>query len=44
VALGLKRGDVIRYRSAGGGGWGVPAKRAAEAVAADRAAGYAEGA
>jgi N-methylhydantoinase B len=39
IALRLKRGDMIRYRSAGGGGWGDPAKRAAEAEMADRAAG-----
>jgi N-methylhydantoinase B len=42
IALRLKRGDVIRYRSAGGGGWGDPSKRAAEAMAADREAGYVE--
>jgi N-methylhydantoinase B len=42
IALRLKRGDVIRYRSAGGGGWGHPLKRTAEAVAADREAGYVE--
>jgi N-methylhydantoinase B len=40
IGLRLKRGDVIRYRSAGGGGWGDPAARAPEAAAADRAAGY----
>ena len=42
IAMRLKRGDVIRYRSAGGGGWGDPSKRAAEAVAADQEAGYVE--
>jgi N-methylhydantoinase B len=40
IAMRLKRGDVIRYRSAGGGGWGDPAKRAPDAAAADREAGY----
>jgi len=40
IGLRLKRGDVIRYRSAGGGGWGDPAARAPEAAAADREAGY----
>lgn len=40
IALRLKRGDVIRYRSAGGGGWGDPSQRAAEAEASDREAGY----
>jgi N-methylhydantoinase B len=42
IAMRLRRGDVIRYRSAGGGGWGDPSKRAAEAVTADREAGYLE--
>ena len=39
IALRLKRGDVLRYRSAGGGGWGDPGRRSAEALAEDRAAG-----
>jgi N-methylhydantoinase B len=40
IGLRLRRGDVIRYRSAGGGGWGHPARRSAEWVAADRRAGF----
>ncbi len=40
IGLRLRRGDVIRYRSAGGGGWGDPARRSAEGVAADRRAGF----
>ena len=40
IALRLKRGDRLRYRSAGGGGWGDPGRRSAEALAEDREAGY----
>jgi N-methylhydantoinase B len=40
IALRLRRGDVLRYRSAGGGGWGDPAHREPEAKAADSAAGF----
>ena len=40
IALRLKRGDRLRYRSAGGGGWGDPQRRSAEALAEDREAGY----
>ena len=40
IALRLKRGDRLRYRSAGGGGWGDPRQRSAEAQMEDREAGY----
>ena len=40
IGLRLRRGDVIRYRSAGGGGWGDPARRSAERAAADRRAAF----
>ena len=40
VELGLKRGDVIRYRSAGGGGWGDAAQRSRDTAAVDRREGY----
>jgi N-methylhydantoinase B len=40
IGLRLKRGDVIRYRSAGGGGWGDPARRSRETAAIDRREGY----
>ncbi|MCC7276314.1 MAG: hydantoinase B/oxoprolinase family protein, partial [Alphaproteobacteria bacterium] len=36
----IHRGDVMRMRSAGGGGYGDPAERAAEALARDVAEGY----
>ncbi len=36
----LKRGDILRLETSGGGGFGDPAKRAAEAIAQDRALGY----
>ncbi len=38
--LRLRRGDVIRLETSGGGGHGEPAARAPEAVASDRAQGY----
>jgi N-methylhydantoinase B/oxoprolinase/acetone carboxylase alpha subunit len=34
IALRLRRGDVMRYRSAGGG-WGPPGSRAVERMARD---------
>lgn len=36
----MKRGDVVRMRSAGGGGYGAPATRAAEARARDKVEGF----
>ncbi|HYF06456.1 MAG TPA: hydantoinase B/oxoprolinase family protein [Acetobacteraceae bacterium] len=36
----LKRGDVVRLETSGGGGFGDPALRAPEAVARDKALGY----
>jgi N-methylhydantoinase B len=42
IGLRLKRGDVIRYRSAGGGGWGDSARRSRDAAAVDRREGYVE--
>ena len=36
----LKRGDVIRLETSGGGGFGDPAARPAEEVAQDRERGY----
>ena len=36
----LRAGDVVRMQTPGGGGFGDPAERAPEAVAADRADGY----
>lgn len=36
----LKKGDVVRVRSAGGGGFGDPAERSAEDIARDQAQGY----
>ncbi|SUE43010.1 hydantoinase B/oxoprolinase family protein [Roseomonas gilardii] len=38
--LRLRRGDVIRLETSGGGGFGPPEERAAEARARDRALGY----
>jgi N-methylhydantoinase B len=38
--LRLRQGDVIRLETSGGGGFGDPAARAAEAVATDVARGY----
>ena len=38
--LRLRRGDVIRLETSGGGGFGDPAQRPAEEVAADRERGY----
>jgi N-methylhydantoinase B len=40
IGLRLTRGDVIRYRSAGGGGWGDAERRSREAAADDRREGY----
>jgi N-methylhydantoinase B len=42
IGLRLRRGDRIRYRSAGGGGWGDPVLRSAEDAAVDRQAGFVE--
>ncbi len=36
----LKAGDTMIIDSAGGGGYGDPARRAAQAIARDRAEGY----
>ncbi len=36
----LRRGDVVSLETSGGGGWGDPARRDPEAVAADLEAGY----
>jgi len=38
----LRRGDILRLETSGGGGFGDPARRAPEAVARDRALGYVE--
>ena len=38
--LRLKRGDVVRLETSGGGGFGDPAERPAEEVAQDRERGY----
>ena len=38
--LPLRRGDVVRLETSGGGGFGPPAERPAEAVARDRRMGY----
>lgn len=39
VGVVIQPGDVIEVRSAGGGGWGDPAQRDPDAIAADRAEG-----
>jgi N-methylhydantoinase B len=39
--LKLKKGDVMRFQGAGGGGWGDPAKRDEAAKARDEAEGFA---
>jgi N-methylhydantoinase B len=39
VGIELRPGDCLEVRSSGGGGWGPPAKRSAEARARDRAQG-----
>ncbi|MBL8582408.1 MAG: hydantoinase B/oxoprolinase family protein, partial [Rhizobiaceae bacterium] len=39
VTLEIKRGTAIRHEQAGGGGWGNPAQRAPESIAADLANG-----
>lgn len=36
----LRRGDVVRVRSAGGGGWGDPAQRSADAIRRDAEESY----
>jgi N-methylhydantoinase B len=36
----LRKGDVLVMESSGGGGWGPPGRRSAEAIAADLAGGY----
>lgn len=36
----LRRGDKVRLRTPGGGGWGVPAERPADVVEADVRGGY----
>ena len=36
VGIELRPGDCLEIRSSGGGGWGPPAKRSAEARARDR--------
>ena len=36
----LRRGDVIRLETSGGGGFGAPAERPAAEIAADRERGY----
>ena len=36
----LKRGDILRLETSGGGGFGDPAKRAPDAAARDKALGY----
>lgn len=41
VGIPVQPGDVFHLRSAGGGGWGDPARRAPEAQARDAAEGYA---
>jgi N-methylhydantoinase B len=38
--LRLQRGDIVRLETSGGGGFGDPAQRPAEEVAADRERGY----
>ena len=40
LGIRLARGDRVRLETPGGGGWGPPAGRAAEARAADAALGY----
>jgi N-methylhydantoinase B/oxoprolinase/acetone carboxylase alpha subunit len=39
----LRRGDIVRLETSGGGGFGDPAARAAAATAEDRALGYVSG-
>lgn len=41
--LSVRRGDVLRLRTSGGGGYGDPAERGAEALEADRLDGYSGG-
>ena len=40
VGIRLKRGQRVRLETPGGGGWGDPARRAAEALQRDRQLGY----
>jgi N-methylhydantoinase B len=40
VGIVIRPGDVIGAKSGGGGGWGDPAERSAEARARDRALGF----
>ena len=42
--LPLRRGDIIRLETSGGGGFGDPRARSAEARAADRRLGYVDAA
>ena len=41
--LAVQRGDVLRLRTSGCGGYGDPAERGAEAMEADRLDGYSGG-
>jgi N-methylhydantoinase B len=41
--MALRKGDVIRLETSGGGGHGSPADRPAEDLARDRALGYVSG-
>ena len=43
VGIEVMPGDCFEVRSAGGGGWGVPEKRAVEARARDRVQGLVSG-
>jgi len=38
--VALRRGDIVRLETSGGGGFGDPASRNAAAIARDRALGY----
>jgi len=38
--VAVEPGDILYFNTWGGGGWGDPAKREPERVAADRAAGF----
>ena len=40
IAYPMRRGEVLRLESSGGGGWGDPADRHPAAVAHDRREGY----
>jgi N-methylhydantoinase B len=39
VGIEIRPGDCLEVRSSGGGGWGPPARRSAQARARDRAQG-----